>query len=521
MRDSDRSLPHFLFIAMKNVIINCLFLLPCTPGFAQQGLNLAQALNYPKSDFSHAITVHDTIIGYGTGFSDTVDWKQGVVLAKLDSNGNVLTTKIILDSLGDKLSVAKHWGTILPTSDGGYAMTAATVYRESAFLIKTDHNFNIEFIKEYPDTVNLSNYFYMLLETVDGYLLYGAIQRPDYYDDGFIRHVDKQGETIWFKYLTTTNYSNGVLDVKKVTDTTFVAAMVNVTYPGVSQIYPSSAASSIHYFHLDGTILDFWQSDPDPEIGYLRKIIPTADGGVLTYGLYVVEVIGVTKVVQSTLAKLDSDFNLQWVRHFGPIKSFISDNILRDFAPTPDGNYIAAGEATVKIGDEPSRRVGWLHKFTPEGDSLWSRYVDAPFPLINSNNGFFGGVGVLSSGSIVASGGANEGVEKYCWLVKVTPDGCLDTLWCQPLAAQPEPPRQQLQVYPNPATDWLQVSCAASGIAEFMLSNSIGQPVIHRRLPASEGIESVSVQHLPPGIYYWRVNTPRGPVGSGKLIVQR
>lgn len=35
------------------------------------------------------------------------------------------------------------------------------------------------------------------------------------------------------------------------------------------------------------------------------------------------------------------------------------------------------------------------------------------------------------------------------------------------------------------------------------------------------GIERVSVQHLPPGIYYWQATTSRSRVASGKLIIQR
>ncbi|MFQ6606019.1 MAG: hypothetical protein ACE5D8_10805, partial [Fidelibacterota bacterium] len=143
---------------------------------------------------------NDTILGIGVGFSDSIEWKQGIVLAKFDSSGNLLNSKIILDSLGDKFAVDKHWGKIIKTTDGGYAMTAATVYRKSAFLIKLSHDLEVEFIKEYPDTVNLANYSYKLLEISDGYLLYGFIQRPNFLDDAFIRRVDKQGNTVWFNY---------------------------------------------------------------------------------------------------------------------------------------------------------------------------------------------------------------------------------------------------------------------------------------------------------------------------------
>ncbi|MCB9285876.1 MAG: hypothetical protein H6560_01060 [Lewinellaceae bacterium] len=72
--------------------------------------------------------------------------------------------------------------------------------------------------------------------------------------------------------------------------------------------------------------------------------------------------------------------------------------------------------------------MGWLHKFSPEGDSVWENLIDAPFPIVYTNQGTLAGVGELSSGSIVAAGETINGNQRYIWLVKVTADGCLDTL---------------------------------------------------------------------------------------------
>lgn len=396
-------------------------------------------------------------------------------------------------------------------------MTTSTLYRNSVLLIKTDANLNIEFVKEFPDTINLTNYFWMLTEAPNGYLLYGLIQRPDYFHDGFIHYVNKTGETIWFKYLSTSNFDNGVLDLKMTTDTTFVAGMVNGTSA-------SGAASSLWRYHIDGTLLDFWQSDPEPDMGYLREIIPTPDGGLITYGLYVAYIVpnspGLpgTKMVQSTLTKFDTAFQTQWVRHFGPIKSLNSNIILRQFASTPDGNYVGAGETSVKVGDEPSRRVGWLYKFSPEGDSIWSREVDAPLPLEYTNSGVFGGVGVLSSGSIVAGGAVNEGTKKYCWLVKVSADGCLDTLWCQPVAAQEAwgGKGERPTVFPNPATDYLWFDLPGNWQgALFELLAPDGR-VVRRISAAGTG---VVVADLPAGLYYCRFQARSGAVWAHKVVV--
>mgnify|MGYP006897145780 CR=1 FL=1 len=88
----------------------------------------------------HFLDSEDNIVGYGIGFSDTVEWKQGLIFSKLDSSGALLKSTFLLDSLGEPLAVDKHWGGIIETKNGGYAAIGATVGRESAFLIKLDQN---------------------------------------------------------------------------------------------------------------------------------------------------------------------------------------------------------------------------------------------------------------------------------------------------------------------------------------------------------------------------------------------
>ncbi|MCW5924260.1 MAG: T9SS type A sorting domain-containing protein [Saprospiraceae bacterium] len=488
------------------------------PVCGQNSFNLAIPLQYPQGDIRHLTLDNDTIAGISIGFNNNVEWKQGVVLSKFDSSGNVLASNIVLDSLGDALAVGKAWGGIVKTSDGGYAAIAATVGRKSAFLIKLNNNLQVEFIKEYPDTVNLSNYAYTLIEVSGGYLLYGAIQRPDYYDDGFIRYVDKQGETIWFKYLSYSVYNNSILDIKQVNDSIYVAGIGT----GAS-INPHTGFTSLLYFDLEGNELNYWASDIEPEIGYVRKIIPTNDGGIILFGLHKADFVSGTALFQPTLSKLDSNFQIEWVSHFGPIRSLVSYITLWDFAPTADGHYIGAGETLVKDGDDPTRRVGWLYKFSAGGDSLWERKVNAPFlPLYYTNSGFFGGVGVLSSGSIVAGGTTNEGNTDYCWLVKVTNDGCLDTLWCQTVVAAPEVPgdMMEVRVYPNPTKDILNIGYPVSGTPRLLqVFDFHGRLVLAIDLPAQSSQMSISTSQLSEGLYFVKLcgeNT-----GSVKFIVSR
>jgi Secretion system C-terminal sorting domain len=475
-------------------------------------------LGLPTNHFRDMLVDNDTIVGYGLAYNDTINWQQGLLLTKFDSSGNLIASNLLLDSLGDLFSISKLWGKIIKTSDGGYAMTAATFYRESAFLIKVNHDLEVEFIKEYPDTVNLSNYFYKLFEISDGYILYGGIQRPNYQNQGFIRRVDYEGNTVWFDYFGPYDNSDNLLDGQKINDSLYVFAGV------VRNIMQNESISTILLVDGYGNVVDEWESEIEPEIGYFRKILLMPEGGYLTFGLQPVDIVGSTVVVQPTLARLTADFEVEWINHFGIIASLSSQVRFLDIEPTSDGNYIGAGQSGIKEPGEPTKSAGWLMKFSPNGDSIWSRYDLSPLQYDLSHGHSFGGVGVLSSGSIVAGGSASEGQKKYIWLVKVTTDGCMDTLFCGLVSAGEEVvPEQEAKVvvYPNPASDFLMVEHKGNFVKDlhFSLFDVTGRPVVREELTGQPASQRIDLAGLAPGLYLYRVEKDDRTVKAGKVMV--
>ena len=448
----------------------------------------------------------DTIVGYGLAFAIDAIPQQGLLLSKFDSLGNHLFSKMILDPQGEPLYIDDHWGKIAKTRDGGYVMTAAPTHGDAAWLIKVDRQFEVEFIKEYLDTINRSHYWYNVpIELNDGYLLSGAIQRPSYLDNSFVRRVDQQGNTVWFKYFGDNEFGNAFNDMAKVNDTLFVGYSTTETSR-------NNAFSSIYYIDLSGNVVRSWQSELNPEVGFARKILPTPDGGVIAFGLYPVELIGETLIVQPTLAKLDTGFQVGWLRHFGLEARLGADVTFWDIEQISDGNYVGAGESFVRTTGALTRRVGWLRKFSPEGDSLWENLVDAPFPLVNTNLGTLAGVGELSSGSIVAAGETINGNQRYIWLVKVTPDGCLDTL-CSMVTAVEEAvaPAEEVpfSLYPNPTAGPLTLAWpgALQGReTHIRLFDAAGREVWRQRRRVEPQME-IALSGLPGGLYFLQVQT--------------
>jgi hypothetical protein len=471
--------------------------MPCSTS-AQPGFNTAQSAGFTYTEFKDALVRNDTIVTYGDGQDSINNWAQGVVLAKFDSSGNLIKSKMIVHPPGDWYSVGKYWGKIVGTSDGGYAMTTATYYSKKGVLIKTDRDFNVEFIAEYPDTINLSNYFYKLLETKDGYLLYGAIQRPDYHDDGFLRYVDKTGSTIWFKYIQFSNFINIIQDIYPLTDSTFIFTTASLTTSSTSTFKHTTSFTTINRL---GVILSSWTSEINPECGMITEIIDTLDGGIIAFGMHYNGSNGNTPLFQSTLSIFDNVYNQIENNHFGLIRSSVASAQLHKMYKLYDDNYIGIGESSIKEGSSPSRKVGWLYKFSTQGDSIWERKVNAPFlPLTFTNSGFFAGGGVLSSGNIIAAGTCNQGNTDYAWLLKVSSDGCIDTIFCQPSVVSDVFSRAgKITAYPNPSRGEFTVELPplAENLAIF---DAYGRLVHQQNI--ERGTLTINLQlNLHPGVY--------------------
>ncbi len=168
--------------------------------FAQQVFNRAYNFGTPINYIENLIVHHDTIVGYGLTFSEFPPYKQCLFIARFDSNGVVLDHNLICDPLGSHLTMAINWSEIIVTSDGGYALTASAFDRHDGLFVKLRNDLSIEFMREYPDTINFVEFYNAVIELSDGYLLGGYVQTPNYLLQAFLRRVDKNGISNWFSY---------------------------------------------------------------------------------------------------------------------------------------------------------------------------------------------------------------------------------------------------------------------------------------------------------------------------------
>jgi hypothetical protein len=168
-------------------------------------------------------------------------------------------------------------------------------------------------------------------------------------------------------------------------------------------------------------------------------------------------------------------------------RSFVAEIELRDILPSADGNYLGAGESLERVNGI-DHRVGWLFKFTPEGDSLWSRQYFPPFAVGEGPHisGWFGGMGELptSAGEAPAAPG---------------------------LAG--------LRVFPNPTSGHLSVELPEGySAAAARLYSLHGRLAFQQRLAG--GMNELYLP-LPPGLYILEVELPGGGRHREKIVLSR
>jgi hypothetical protein len=489
-------------------------------GVSQTGFNKVHDFGYTSNSFMDLVVRNDTIAGYGLGW-DLVDsvWLRGVLIAQMDSSGNVIRHNFFTDSLGDHYGVDRYWGKLIATSDGGYAMTFAPLYRNSAIFMKVNSELELEFIKEYADTNYISNFYYLPFETENGYFLYGALQKPDLLVEGFIRLVDKQGEIIWHKNVSEGGATTIIQDIKPVNDSVFVC----VSYTNTVSNTPNYKTALL-YFDIDGNEINHWSSEINPEIGACFHIVKPSLDSIVLFGQHYAGTQFNTALYEATISQLDANFETVWVNHFGPAKSGTSYNTLHKFVITGSGKMIGSGEKTVKIGDEPTKKVGWMYKFSELGDSIWVRLIDPPFtPIGYPNSGYFMGMGTLSSGNIIAGGYAREDDLEFGWVVKLSPNGCLDTMFCQTSSQDLEVVFQSpdIEVWPNPVSGVLSVSYPKlTDPSTLKIVNSAGKLVVYQALPKNSDTVSFPTDELPSGVYYVSIHSPGNLFRPVKIVVR-
>ncbi len=499
---------------MKNWLV-CTLLFLVSHAFGQPGFNETYGFDKQLGSniFVNVLLDGNTLVMYGSATPYASPARQGLHFVKIDTSGQVLLQKFYPDPDGDEFAANANFD-IVQTSDRGYALTGAALNSGFGVFVKLSQQGEIEFYKKYNPAPNLQYQPRKVLEVDGGYLLSGIKSMKDYDIQIFLMKVDKKGNFLWEKTYGEPAIRDGMGSIIKLNNNHYVmgCAKTPVNAPVVW-----TQSQLIHVDSVGNTVKTY-ESAKDVQAGIVG-LIRMPDGWLYGTGEY--KKFGPsdgdwgmrTKVVRTK----ESISEIVWERYMSP--TTIRGNAPVDIKPTPDGHWVVVGQWITLHPPPPyfgpNYRGGATLKFTSEGDSLWSR-LDTAFwsPRCGSTN-YLGGVVVLPSGSIIAAGYA----ESYCfnpersygWVLKMSKDGCVNTL-CTTTSAGVIQPYEPINLFPNPTTGMLYIDGCENCTAE--VYDLLGRQM-HRQ---SNMQQPVDVSFLINGQYVMKIYKGDKVVKIAKFI---
>jgi hypothetical protein len=193
--------------------------------------NIIWAKTYGGTDDDGAYSVRQTSDGGYIVAGWTISFSMGVgtFLIKTDANGNIIWAKTYGGD-GDFYSGAR---SVQQTSDGGYIVTGNTVYLSGLgwleiFLIKTDANGNIIWVKTYEGT-NVEEAFSVQQTSDGGYIVAGwTLSFGAVWGDAFLIKTDANG-----------NVGSCVIVGNPIPTVNTVSPTVTTPSPSVSSVSPT------------------------------------------------------------------------------------------------------------------------------------------------------------------------------------------------------------------------------------------------------------------------------------------
>ncbi len=519
---------------MKN-ILTVLFLALINQLNAQIGFSKTHELNAPGATFHNVIIHNDTLIAVGTARSDSLSpW--GLLFAKLDTLGNLISTKNYFDPAGDHYVFLENYD-IIKTSDGGYLTVGNFFSSYKGFVVKLDGEGNLDFLKEYSFPKNVS--FRKAIEVSGGYLIGGIRNFDNNTYKTFVMKIDFEGNLKWEEIYGNPSDDAGLTSLSLIDNNNILLGI------GHNKAGISSGPYSYNTDWTQGSIIGIdslgevkyeWLSDLNTDMGPLG-IQKTSDGGYIYFTAGFIIHNQWTWGRDLKIIKRDSNFNLVWEMNNVSPKATLA-NLALTIQPTPDGNYIAAGNWAKAFYPNDTSFVyvgGCLYNFSPVGDSIWLRcdtVPDGPYenywPEFGYTLGKYGGAAVSASGSIYAVGktvlyDTIMAPRSLGWLVKIDKHGCLDTLCNLNTALSNIPIPNAVKLFPNPASDFLNIQISTTTLknARGRIINLSGKVIKEVHLESHESSYQIPTYNLPSGIYFLQIQDGEGRMLTKKFVIQK
>lgn len=449
-----------IYIEMKYFLLISILFFTQLSASGQYGYSKVYDFDRPGISFLNINILNDTLLVFGPTYHDSIPNLQGLFFAQLDTLGNLLSFHTYFDSLGGDLTARPHC-TIHKLNDGsGYVIPAGSFTRSTGILCFLNSEGDFTKIVEYSDNTSQTEIYNTLIETDNGLLLLGTKSRLDFLIDVFIMKIDKFGNKLWEKYYDSPGrqwYYGGCFQENE-----------NSLVIGISDIDPQNTPMS--QWKRKGILLAVdtlgeekwrWESETSLLHAGLGTPVKRPDGNWM-YSTAEIQIYPSSNFASNNTKVVvrDINFNLVSERILSP--SYSEANGFVDIQPTQDGNWIGFGSMTTPpLWTQPNALAGWMYKFNNNLDSIWSREDTVFYNFQTYTDHWLHGAVQLPSGSIIAAGQINvyypSPGKSWGWIIKVSKDGCIDTLACSVSAVKDwkNHTEADVRVFPNPTNGLL------------------------------------------------------------------
>jgi hypothetical protein len=353
-------------------------------------------------------------------------------------------------------------------------------------------------------------------ETQDhGFILTGIVQElPNNQggsEDVVLIRTDSLGNELWFKTLGGAGQQQG-WSVAVCDDGGFIVAALDGKEVWI--IRTDSVGTMLWERFYGSTV---W-GNAGPQ-----RILQTRDGGYIFASGWGTEEFGINDwIYRPWIQKIDANGDTLWAWFSVDQDTAAFSDYVTDIYEDNQGNLIACGQELIPNWDTSSivrhKWEGFVMKLDPAGNEIWKHHYYHPEASNPYASHFLYRIQPTPDGGYVAAGylALPDTGTQDSWVIKVDSNGCLIP-GCIITAVEHEPqlPRGEVLVYPNPARDFITVELGPQRFKDqtFVLFDLQGKRVLERRL--NQPISQISLQDLPMGIYLYRVGNV-----SGKLVVE-
>jgi len=488
---------------LSKVIITMLIICTYHSIQGQELFNNRYILDQTAIIFWDIFNVNDTIVTVGLGSTFYAPFPGKMMVTKFDRGGIKIMDEVILQdsftNYSNRPNNASIRGRKVVVVGGGGGGLA----NRFGWYARYDLDAGLEWYRalEPIDDAQQVIYSSTIISSDHIILLKSELLPTQGGITSTVWEVNPQGETLWESSFGSGGVNHRPGRIVAFSDSTYLIGL---------EKYPSTGSGpNIHTFLIEidnvGNVISTWD-DQSTRTYAPRQMIPLEDGGLLYASRYLTIPSTSSPTgfpsFQGYLVRQDADRNILWTLKTGN-PSLRTD--LFNMIETMDGNYIAVGSNFDDTLDNGfGIRTGYLIKFDESGTVIWEKQYYGAFGGQHKNE--FYDIVEMADSSLVLCGESTRQSEDFPqrgWLVSLDKNGNLDSLTVDVKMVETRS-KVSLDLYPNPATDYVMVELSNENIERVELYSMTGQ-LLRSEVVSGRRVE-VSVGDLPSGVYSVLVN---------------